>query len=108
MSVGSRDIALAVVIVSPGHDRAICFECKAVTAACGNRYAAYDRKGHVALTVVIVSPCHDRTIGFETKGMAPATGYFRVRAGKILANDLSSPGDDLSGLGRLGTGHRKK
>ena len=54
--VGRRDVALAVVVRPPGHDRPVGLQAQAVLPARRDRHEAGVGRGDVALAVVVRSP----------------------------------------------------
>ena len=61
-AIRRRDIALAVVVVSPGDDGAILLEAKTVLPACCDGDKAGIGRRDIALGVIIPSPGNDGAI----------------------------------------------
>ncbi len=65
--VGVRhgDIALAVGVVPPCHDRSVGLEPQAVVAAPRDLHEVGVRRGDIALAAAIAPPGHDSPVGRE-------------------------------------------
>ena len=55
---GERQVALAVQVIAPGHDGALCLKGQAVGAAADHRHHVAESRRHADLALGIVTPRH--------------------------------------------------